>query len=79
MSEERPETLSRHSEEQLGSAELRYRDMRLLLSGRTLRLVLWIAARQSRLNGTAPECGQLWLTWKGEGERSITGDIRTTL
>lgn len=81
MSEEQTETetLLRLSEGPLETAELRYHGTRVLLSGRSLRLILWIAARQRRLNATAPESGQIWLTWKGEGERSITGDIRTTL
>lgn len=79
MSEEQAETLSRLSDEPLGTGELRYHGVRLVLSRRALRLILWIAARQHRLNVTAPENGQIWLTWKGEGERSISGDIRTTL
>jgi hypothetical protein len=59
--------------------ELRYRGRRIVLRGRALRLILWLAVRQNRLNETAPESGQLWLTWKGEGLRSIDGDIRTRL
>ena len=63
----------------IGVGELRYRGRRIVLRGRALRLILWLAVRQNRLNETAPESGQLWLTWKGEGLRSIDGDIRTRL
>jgi hypothetical protein len=63
----------------IGVGELCYRGRRIVLRGRALRLIVWLAARQNRLNETAPESGQLWLTWKGEGLRSIDGDIRTRL
>lgn len=79
MSEDETETLSRPWEGSLGTGELRYQGLRLFLCGRTLRLLLWIAARQHRLNVIAPDCGQIWVTWKGEGEDSISGDIRTPL
>ena len=79
MSEEQTETLTRLLEGPTGTGELRYRGLRVHLSGRALRLILWIAARQTRLNETAPESGQLWLSWKGDGQRSIDGDIRTRL
>lgn len=79
MSEEQTEALTRLLEGPTGAGELRYRGLRVPLSGRALRLILWIAARQTRLNETAPESGQLWLTWKGDGLASIDGDIRTRL
>jgi|GEM_PF-1074486 len=60
-------------------ADLRCEGMRVTLRGRALRLILWLAAHQSRINESAPESGQIWLTWKGEGPNSITGDIRTKL
>lgn len=59
--------------------ELRYGGVRMRLRGRALRLILWLAAHQTRINETAPESGQIWLTWKGEGPQSIDGDIRTRL
>src|SRR5258708_7966565 len=58
------------------AAELRYRGMRLSLSGRALHLVLWLAGHQDRLNATASERGQVWITWKGEGLHSIDGEFR---
>jgi hypothetical protein len=59
--------------------ELRYGGSRMRLRGRALRLILWLAGHQTRINETAPESGQIWLTWKGEGPHSIDGDIRTRL
>jgi hypothetical protein len=59
--------------------ELRCGGTRTPLRGRALRLILWLAAHQTRINETAPERGQLWLTWKGAGPHSIDGDIRTPL
>lgn len=59
--------------------ELRYGGHRMRLRGRALRLILWLAGHQTRINETAPESGQIWLTWKGEGPHSIDGDIRTRL
>ncbi len=79
MSEEQAETLARPWEGSLTQGELRYQGSRLFLYGRTLRLILWIAARQRHLNLVAPDCGQIWITWKGEAEDSISGDIRTPL
>lgn len=61
------------------TGELRCGGVRLALSGRTLRLVLWLAAHQTRVNETAGESGQLWLTWKGEGLQSVDGEIKTRL
>jgi hypothetical protein len=59
--------------------ELRFGGHRVRLRGRALRLILWLAGHQSRINETAPESGQIWLTWKGDGPHSIDGDIRTRL
>lgn len=59
--------------------DLRVDGHRVRLRGRTLSLILWLAGHQTRINETAPESGQIWLTWKGSGPRSIDGDIRTRL
>lgn len=58
------------------AAILRYRNQRIVLSGRILSQILWLAAHGSTINGVAAESGQLWLTWKGG---SIAGEIRTRL
>lgn len=63
----------------IGDGELRCAGLRLPLTGRTLRLVVWLAAQQARINATAAERGQLWLTWKGAGPGSISGRIETPL
>ena len=52
------------------AAELRYRGMHLTLCGRALHLVLWLASHQERLNATASERGQVWITWTGHGVRA---------
>jgi hypothetical protein len=49
------------------------------LSGRVLHLMVWLAARQQRINEMAAESGQLWITWKGNGPRSIDGAMKTRL
>lgn len=59
--------------------ELRCGGQRVRLRGRALRLIIWLAGHQARINETAPESGQIWLTWKGSGPSSIDGDIRTRL
>ena len=59
--------------------ELRCGGQRVRLGGRALRLIIWLAGHQTRINETAPESGQIWLTWKGDGPHSIDGDIRTRL
>lgn len=61
------------------AGELRYGGARAPITGRALRLIAWLAARQERINQSAEESGQLWLTWKGDGPQSISGDIRTRL
>jgi hypothetical protein len=58
---------------------LLYRGRRINLCGRALKLALWIAHRQQRINETAPLAGQLWLSWKGDGPNSIGGDIKVPL
>jgi hypothetical protein len=58
---------------------LEYRGQRLAVHGRALTLVQCIVAHQQRINATAPSAGQLWLSWKGDGPRSITGDIKAPL
>ena len=62
-----------------GEAVLLYGGRRLELRGRALKLILWVASRQRRINETAPLAGQLWMTWKGDGPRSIDGDIKAPL
>jgi hypothetical protein len=62
-----------------GQAILVIGDRRMPLDGRALRLILWVAARQTRINGMASEAGQLWMTWKGSGPRSIDGNIKAPL
>jgi hypothetical protein len=57
-------------------AILRYRNQRIVLSGRALHHILWLAAHHSAINSIAAESGQIWLTWKGG---SIAGEIRTRL
>ncbi len=49
------------------------------LSGRALRLILWLAGRQQCINAVASERGQLWITWKGGGPNSIDGEVKTRL
>jgi len=63
----------------LPEGELRCGGARVRVVGRTLRLIAWLAAHQESLNQRAEESGQLWLTWKGDGPHSISGDIRTRL
>lgn len=59
--------------------EVRCGAARVVLHGRALALILWLVARQARINDLAADHGQLWLTWKGEGAQAISGDIRTGL
>lgn len=56
-----------------------YHDLRLAVCGRALKLILWVANRQRRINDTAPSAGQMWVTWKGDGPLSIDGDIKAPL
>lgn len=65
--------------ESLAEGELRCGEQRWTISGRTLRLMLWLAARQQRINEVASERGQLWITWKGNGPHSIDGEVKTRL
>ena len=58
------------------NAILRYRDQRIVLSGRALHHILWLAAHHTAINSVASQSGQIWLTWKGG---SIAGEIRTRL
>lgn len=59
--------------------ELRCGGLRWPIGGRTLRLMLWLARRQQRINEVASERGQLWITWKGNGPHSIDGEVKTRL
>ncbi|MEO7002247.1 MAG: hypothetical protein ABI068_10490 [Ktedonobacterales bacterium] len=65
------------------SGELRCEGACWRLNGRTLRLAIWLATHQARINAAASECGQLWLTWKDGGKsgaaHAISGDLRTRL
>jgi hypothetical protein len=56
-----------------------YDGRRIGLRGRTLKLILWVAGRQARINETAADVGQLWLTWKGDGLQSIDGTLKASL
>jgi hypothetical protein len=58
---------------------LLYGNRRVLVCGRALKLIVWMAAHQTRINAMAPAAGQLWLTWKGDGEHSLSGDLKTAL
>ena len=60
-------------------ATLFYAGQRLVLRGRALRLILWVALHQQRINDFAPETGQLWLSWKGSGPGSLDGDLKVPL
>lgn len=60
-------------------AELVCGEARFTLTGRVLLLVLWLARRQERINGLASDAGQVWMSWKGVGGQSITGDLKTPL
>jgi hypothetical protein len=63
----------------LAEGELRCGGLRWPIAGRTLRLMLWLATRQQRINAVASESGQLWITWKGSGPHSIDGEVKTRL
>jgi hypothetical protein len=64
---------------ELRYGELRYGELRWPIAGRTLRLMLWLATRQQRINEVASDRGQLWITWKGSGPQSIDGEVKTRL
>ena len=68
-----------HSQDRAEVAELRMGPLRHTITGRTLRLIIWLAVHQADINATAADCGQLWVTWKGDGPGSISGDIKTRL
>ena len=72
-------TAGRRRETAATQGELRYGQARLPVAGRALHLIAWLAAHQERINQCGAESGQLWLTWKGDGPHSISGDIRTRL
>lgn len=56
-----------------------YHNLRVAVRGRALKLILWVASRQKRINDTAPTAGQLWMSWKGDGPLSIDGDLKAPL
>lgn len=72
---------SRDADGSAGSDEgtLVYHNLRVAVRGRALKLILWVASRQKRINETAPTAGQLWMSWKGDGPQSIDGDIKAPL
>lgn len=61
------------------TGELRLGETRLTVRGRALRLMFWLAEHQATINFSAPRTGQLSLSWKGDGQHSISGDLRTLL
>lgn len=61
------------------NGELRCGEQRWTVTGRTLRLILWLATRQQRINTVASTSGQLWITWKGSGPQSIDGEVKLRL
>lgn len=75
MSEERTHGVWQSSDWSSGTGELQYGGGRLLLRGRALRLIVWIATRQKLINAAAAQDGQLRLTWKGESERAMRGEL----
>lgn len=77
--QQQPSVLARRLMTADSRGDLRFGDVHVVLQGRALRLILWIAGHQTRLNQTADESGQLWLTWKGDGPHSIDGNIQTRL
>lgn len=79
MSETRTWKIPQPPESALLSGEFEYRGNHVELRGRALRLVLWIAAHQARLNATSAENGYLSLSWKGESAQSIEGDLHVRL
>ena len=72
-------TCSEATLEEASIGVLRYAGRSWILTGRALRLVLWLAGCQQCINTVAPERGQLWLTWKGGGPNSIDGEVKTRL
>lgn len=65
--------------EEAETGELSSGGQRWTLTGRALRLILWLAGRQQCINAVASERGQLWITWKGGGPNSIDGEVKTRL
>jgi hypothetical protein len=70
---------SAHADEDTLKGMLSCGATRVEVTGRALRLMLWMAARQERINAVAAASGQLWLTWKGEGLQSVEGEVKTRL
>jgi hypothetical protein len=64
---------------QEGEAVVVYAGKQLRVRGRALRLIMWVAWHQQRINDFAPESGQLWLSWKGNGPGSIDGNLKVPL
>lgn len=61
------------------SALLHAHGQSIVLKGRTLRFVLWLADHQTRLNAAYGRSGQLWLTWKGGPTPTIMGKVNIEL
>ena len=57
------------------SAGLSVDGRQIVLHGRTLHIVLWIASHQTDINTLRSINGQLWLSWKGMNKPSIIGKV----
>lgn len=51
----------------------------MVLKGRTLQFILWLAEHQARINAARGTRGQLWLTWKGGVNAEIMGRIHVVI
>ena len=51
----------------------------IVLKGRALRFILWIADHQKYINAARGNSGQLWLTWKGRPTPNIMGKLNIDL
>lgn len=73
-----PEALP-ESELPVRLASLYVGDNLMMLSGRSLHLVLWIAYHQGPINSLRSDHGQLWLSWKGISKPSIVGKLNVQI
>lgn len=55
------------------TADLSVDGRQIVLHGRTLHIVLWVANHQTDINTLRSINGQLWLSWKGMTKPSIIG------
>ncbi len=56
-----------------------YHGYKATVRGRTLQFILWLASNQARINSPHCDRGQLWLTWKGNENATITGKLNIEL